>query len=534
MDEHLTARVRELWQAVLGVPDIGAESNFFELGGHSMLATRLMARTRKRLDVELPANLIFEFPVFAEFVARVAAAAPGDAPAGPVPTGAEHGPLSLQQQQLMRVESALGPSPANKVALVLEVEAADGARIDAQRLRQALRAVIDRHAVLRTVFRPDGTAAVRATGGDDDPLDEYDLRERAPDDASRRILRRVRQAHLRPFDLAAGGLLRAQLFRRGGGVDLLALHLHHIACDGRSQQVLVDDLAAAYAAPDGGGPEGVAYLDYAVWQERHAAATLRRSRPHWRGVIRELTGDPTRAPGGRPGTFATARSAAVVPPRTVAALRRWSAAEGTTSFVVLAAATATAVARLTGSASVGLGTLLENRPLAEVERTVGPFANSTLLAVPAPAGVTPRELVRRTGERLDAARQWSDLPLETLLAEPAADAAVDPGELVDVVLSVEMTGATPPGDGLRLRPVADDGPPLLPVSVGAHRTVHARLDDGDGMRLAVEHADDPTEAARARALLDAVAALLSAFVAAPEAALPDGIPDAALPEVGPR
>ncbi|MFI7212894.1 condensation domain-containing protein [Micromonospora maritima] len=546
-DEHLTARIRELWQAVLGTPEIGAASNFFELGGHSMLATRLMARTRKRLDVELPANLIFQFPVFAEFVAQVAATAPGGATAaaGPTPTGRGDGPLSLQQQQLMLVESALGPSPANKVALVLEVATADGGRVDAQALRSALRGLLDRHAVLRTAFRPDGTGAAQVVlpaGGEHDPLDEYDLRGRDPDDALRRVRRGVRQAHLRPFDLAGGNLLRAQLFRRDDGPDLLALHLHHIACDGRSQQVLVDDLAAGYAAPGGDAPaDAVSYLDYALWQERHAATTLRRSRAYWRGVVRELAGDPTRAARADATTVATVRSSATVPPETGAAVRRWSAAEGTTSFVVLAAATAAAVARLTGRATVGLGTLLENRPLAEVERTVGPFANSTLLAVPVPAGGPPRELVRVTGERLAAARRWSDLPLETLVAEPAADAAVDPAELVDVVLSVEIAGAAAPaGDGLRLRPVVDDGPPLLPVTVGAHPTVYAYLGDDDGMRLAVEHADDPAGAARARELLDTVAALLPAFVAAPEAALPDGVPaavvgsGATVVEVGPR
>lgn len=547
--KELTRQLLELWQNLLGVPEIDAESNFFELGGHSMLATRLMARARKRLGVDFPANLIFQFPVFAEFVAQAALtvghgtdAEPVDGPQG---TGQHHGPLSLQQQQLMLIEVGLGPSPANKVTVMLEVEAGDGGRVDADLLRQALHLLVDRHAVLRTGFRPDGSGhaqVVLPATADNAILDETDLTEVPPAGVLRRVRRRVRQAHLRPFDLAAGGLLHAQLFRRSGGTDLLALHLHHIACDGRSQQLLVDDLAATYTVLAGAGtvaaetPDAVSYLDYALWQEQRWPATLRQSRSHWRAVVRELTNDPDRVTRAPAATFAVARSSTVVAPDVVAAVRQWTAAVGTTSFVLLAAAVAAAVARLTGVCTVGVGTLLENRPLAEVERTVGPFANSTLLAVPVTAGSTPRHLVQLTGERLAAARQWSDLPLETLIAGPAANAAVDPAELIDVVLSVELAGTVPPGRGLLLRPVIDDGPPLLSVAVAAQRTVYAHLGDADQMRLAVEHADDPDEAGRARDLLDTVVALLASFVTTPDAALPGpvGSPGSAIAEALPR
>ncbi|MER5703212.1 condensation domain-containing protein [Micromonospora sp. NPDC002296] len=539
VDDDLTGRLRELWQTLLGVPKVDAESNFFELGGHSMLATRLMARTRRSLGVELPANLIFQFPVFAEFAAQAALAARHGKDAQPVDvpqaTERERGPLSLQQQQLMLVEVGLGPSPANKVAVVLEVEAGDGGRVDADLLRRALHLLVDRHPALRTGFRPEGAGHVQLVlpAVADDVLDETDLRELPPSaDALRRVRRRVRQAHLRPFDLAAGGLLHAQLFRRSGGADLLALHLHHLACDGRSQQVLVDDLAAAYdtlteaevgaedVAVAAGPADGVSYLDYALWQEGRWPAMLRQSRPHWRAVVRELTDDPARVARGPAATVAVARSATVVAPEVLGAVRQWAAGQNTTSVVVLTAAVAAAVSRLTGLSSVGVGTLLENRPLAEVERTVGPFANSTLLAVPVAAEATPRQLVQLVGERLAAARQWSDLPLETLIAGPAADAAVDPAELIDVVLSVELAGGRPADGRLRLRPVADDGPPLLPVAIAAQRTVHAHLGDADRLRLVVEHADDPDEAARARALLDSVVGLLTAVVSAPDVPLP--------------
>ena len=43
----------DLFAEVLGVSRISIDDNFFEMGGHSLLASRLMARIRETLSVEL-------------------------------------------------------------------------------------------------------------------------------------------------------------------------------------------------------------------------------------------------------------------------------------------------------------------------------------------------------------------------------------------------------------------------------------------------------------------------------------------------
>ena len=48
-----------IWQEVLGIADIGAEDSFLELGGDSLLATRILARIRRRFGVDLPLHDFF-------------------------------------------------------------------------------------------------------------------------------------------------------------------------------------------------------------------------------------------------------------------------------------------------------------------------------------------------------------------------------------------------------------------------------------------------------------------------------------------
>ena len=60
-----------LWRELLGVERVGTEDDFFELGGHSLLASRLAARLRDRLGVELSAQHVFRAPTIATLSAEV-------------------------------------------------------------------------------------------------------------------------------------------------------------------------------------------------------------------------------------------------------------------------------------------------------------------------------------------------------------------------------------------------------------------------------------------------------------------------------
>jgi acyl carrier protein len=68
--------VAEIWCEILGITQVGADSNFFDLGGHSLLATRVMNRIRERCGVELPLRVLFEFPTVVSLAAKLDDARP--------------------------------------------------------------------------------------------------------------------------------------------------------------------------------------------------------------------------------------------------------------------------------------------------------------------------------------------------------------------------------------------------------------------------------------------------------------------------
>lgn len=509
-DTDPTEVIGKLWREVLKVPSVAAGDDFFAVGGHSMLATRLMSRLRTALGPGLPAGLVFEHPVFADLVAAVRGCLSAAAQqAGPVAAARGEGPVSLQQEELLRIEAVLGPSPLHNIV----VPARTVSDVDAGVLRAALRVVLDRHPALRLRFPGTGRQVV----GPPPAMSEVDLEviDEPGDEAA--IRRTVRRAHLRPFDLVAGNLVRAQLFRAAGG-DLLVLHLHHLCVDGLSQSVLLDDLAEAYGALNGGSAPAPAepgpdYLDYAGWQRAELPALLKRSRPHWRGVITTLAAD--RVPGERPGRAGRYhRAVATVPAETLAALRVWARPEGVTDFVACAAAVAAGVAKVTGRSRVGLGTLLDNRSFAAFEHSIGPFATSTLLAVDTGEAATGRKLALTVREQLRAARRFSDAPLAVLLDLPCAEHGLEPGELVDAVVVLDQPYQPAPESPLPLAPILDHVEPLVNAAVGAPLSVSLFLPEGGGLRVTAEVPG--TDAADADALARALAGAVHDLATTPD------------------
>lgn len=63
--------VAELWQEVLGVPDVSRGDDFFALGGHSLAAARVTTRLRATFEIDVPVRLLFDAPTLSGFAEAV-------------------------------------------------------------------------------------------------------------------------------------------------------------------------------------------------------------------------------------------------------------------------------------------------------------------------------------------------------------------------------------------------------------------------------------------------------------------------------
>ena len=187
------------------------------------------------------------------------------------------------------------------------------------------------------------------------------------------------------FDLAAEIPLRATLFRVADDEHVLVAVVHHIAADGWSVRPLVGDLGVAYASrcagqAPGWAPLPVQYVDYTLWQRAQLGDLADGDSPiaaqlgYWEQA---LAGMPERLelPTDRPyPPVADYRGASVAvdwPAELQQRVREVAREHNATSFMVVQAALAVLLSKLSASTDVAVGFPIAGRGDPALDELVG-------------------------------------------------------------------------------------------------------------------------------------------------------------------
>ncbi len=513
--EELVAAV---WSELLGVSSVGRGDDFFALGGHSLLATRAVSRLRRAIGAEVPLRLLFEAPTVARLARALEAqrrrAAPDAEPILPLPRDESAGglPLSFAQERIWFLDRLMPRSPLYNIPAVLQAEG----NLDTAAFAAAVRSLAARHEILRTTYGTEaGLPVQRIAGGIQLSVPEIDLRGLPPKAREAEARGLAGKEARRPFDLAAGPLLRVSLLRVAEDERLVLATFHHIVADGWSLDVFLRDLAAFYR---GEAPPTlpVQYADYAAWQRRRLSGDfLQTELAHWRQT---LAGTPwvLELPADRPRppvlTYRGARELFRLSVETAAGTAALGRRHEATPFMVLLALFEVLLARLTGREELIVGTPMANRDRIETEGLIGFFMNTLALRVSLQGEPGLAALLPRVREAALAAYAHQELPFEKLVEElkPARDLAHTP--LVQVMFTLLAAGTPVALPGVELAPTLDDA-----SETGTARfDLSLNLSDGaDGLAGALEYNLDLFDPATVRRFAGAYAALLAAALADP-------------------
>ena len=245
-----------IYAQVLGLERVGVDDSFFELGGDSILSMQVVARARAAGVLCRPHDIFVEQTVAR--LARVAGVTGGQT--GPIDEGIGDVAPTPIMCWLHGVDG-----PVEQFNQTMVVQAPDG--VTHADVIVVLQAVLDWHAMLRLRVEDDGAGGWSLTVPEPGWVDAESCVQ-SVDALSDEALVGAR-ARLNP----ATGVMLSALWV--ASADQLALIIHHLAVDGVSWRILLEDLNIAWAQHHSGQPvvlpaPGTSFARWAALLAEHA------------------------------------------------------------------------------------------------------------------------------------------------------------------------------------------------------------------------------------------------------------------------
>ncbi|MEH2351124.1 MAG: amino acid adenylation domain-containing protein [Nostoc sp.] len=271
---HTEKILLKIWQDVLLLKQVCIHDNFFELGGDSIIGIQIVARANQA-GLKLTPKQLFQHQTIAELAAVAVTTTSNEAEQGLVKGIVPLTPI----QHWFFERNLLEPDHFNQ-SFLLEVPP----NIQPELLEQALQKLVYHHDALRLRFVQQAAQWQQYNSDVCDAVSLViaDLSNLTQAEQSKAIELKADEIQ-RSLNIADGLLLRVVLFNLGkSSPGRLLIVIHHLAVDGISWRILLEDLSGAYKQLDSGNniqlpakttsfkDWAIKLQDYAGTQELHS------------------------------------------------------------------------------------------------------------------------------------------------------------------------------------------------------------------------------------------------------------------------
>jgi tyrocidine synthetase III len=267
------SKLTEIWSEVLNIDSykIGTNKSFFELGGHSLKAIKMLGKIHKEFHKQISIATLFSNPTV-KGIANLINKSHITVEYKSIPKAElkEYYPLSFTQRLMYMSQQLQEKSTAYNLTIALEfVE-----DLELEKLKNALKKLIERHEILRTSFHIINNSIVQK-------IEDKEFEDIPFIEAPREKVKYLIKESIRPFHLNKFPLYRIKIFKITSSCHVLLIDMHHIITDGASISILIKDLLALYKGTQL-VPLEIQYKDYAEWNNKFLKSeAVKKQEAYW-------------------------------------------------------------------------------------------------------------------------------------------------------------------------------------------------------------------------------------------------------------
>lgn len=371
----------DIWKQLLGSSEPDIYADFFAMGGNSIKAVSVISQLRKKTGIDIGLGELFRFPTIRSLAAFIDQQEKKVyEPIQPLNKSAGY-QLSSSQASLLLL--SMMDQKANIAYNMPFLYQLDGT-VDKALLKECLDALISRHEILRTTYSQENGNMLQHVHEKMTLAFRTEKPVNADEEASLQdALSLVKKDIEIPFDLSNGPVCRALLIELAENKNLFLFNIHHIACDGWSLKILMDELFLWYRSGSAGKaneiPLKIQYKDYAAWQNRQMETDdFKAAQTFWgRNLSLDIQPLKLRVTAGSSSMHhrQSGTSRFVIDHQLLKKLEQVNAESHTTLFMLLKASLDLLLYQYTGSTDLLTGTPVANRQHPDLHNQVGYYLN---------------------------------------------------------------------------------------------------------------------------------------------------------------
>ena len=327
-------------------------------------------------------------------------------------------PLSYSQKRLWFIDQLDKGSAQYNMPLALKL---DGL-LDVTALNKTFNKIIQRHEILRTVYGLDDQ---RQYIRKDFKflIEQVDLSAMTNESDKEKEIKKIAEKEAtKLFSLDSDLMIRACLLKLTDNCHILLITIHHIASDGWSLGILVDDFASIYeniiSEQESLIDElPVQYSDYAYWQEENVDL-LEDQTSYWIKQLEDLPSVHSLPLDNTRPDYQTYQGNVLhqyIPEELTSQLNQLCRRANVTLFMLLHSAFSLVLSRWSNTSDIVIGTPIAGRNKPELDSLIGYFVNTLVLRSEIKSKATFEQLLQQNRTMLLEAYEHQDVPFEMLV-----------------------------------------------------------------------------------------------------------------------
>lgn len=390
--------------------------------------------------------------------------------------------------------------------------------VDVDAFMNSLKNLIERHDILRTVFKTNDKGEVRqyiqAKEDFKFPFKQIDLKNN-----ENRLNEILKEESSTIFDLEKGPLFKGLLIKVRDNKWMFSYNMHHIISDEWSIEVMINELLQVYTAIKEGRtsekkPLRIQYKDYAVWQQnRLLSGEFESDQKYWLDVFKgELPILSNFGDYSRPviKTYNGGEVRRKIDSSTYKKFKALYKSQEGTLFMGCLSLLNILLHKYTGQDDLIIGTPITGRTHEDLKDQVGFYVNTLALRTQLDSDENFKNLLEKSKKNALNAFEHQEYPFDELLNTLNIKRDLSRGALFDVMISVQ-NGNDPNQDSTDLYEKK-----VIETGASKYDLTFTFIEDGDSLIVELEYNSDIYSRNTSNQLLLHLEQLLEKLIEFPE------------------